>query len=210
MKNSDWETDFAGMDVTERKKSQDVSNMFIQEKIIKQALAILGATQSIQNAGVKLDNAERICDVFVQSAIEEVFLAITWKDAVELIPQKDGKIDAFTNVGVSDCIKVITIAPSNIEWYVDKKKIYFKGSSLDSGFYYSNKILKELQNNTDVDIPNIFITLCSLYLASNASHALYSDSIFTDGMKKQYLQKIEEAKKLHFFDYHLINSARFT
>jgi hypothetical protein len=34
--------------------------MFIQEKIIKQAVAILGTTQNIQNAGNKVDNAERI------------------------------------------------------------------------------------------------------------------------------------------------------
>jgi hypothetical protein len=183
--------------------------MFLQEKIIKQAVAILGATQYIQNAGNKLDNAERICDVFVSSAIEEVFLSILWKNAVELIPKTEGKVDEFTCLAINDCIKVITIAPSNIEWYVDKNKLYFKGKNLDGGFYYSNRLLKQLQSNSEVEIPNIFLTLCSLYLASNVAHSLYCDSIFTDGMKKQYLQKIEEAKKLHYFDYHLVNSARF-
>lgn len=183
--------------------------MFIQEKIIKQAVAILGATQSIQNAGNKLDNAERICSVFVSSAIEEVFLSILWKDAVELIPKTEGKDDEFMQVAIDDCIKVISITPSNIEWYVDKNKLYFKGKNLDGGFYYSNRLLDKLQSNIDVKMPNIFLILCSLYLASNVAHALYSDSIFTDGMRKQYLQKVEEARKLHFFDYHLVNSARF-
>lgn len=183
--------------------------MFIQEKIIKQAVAILGATQSIQNAGNKLDNAERICGVFVSSAIEEVFLSILWKDAVELIPKTEGKDDEFIQVAIDDCIKVISITPSNIEWYVDKNKLYFKGKNLDGGFYYSNRLLDKLQSNIDVKMPNIFLILCSLYLAANVAHALYSDSIFTDGMRKQYLQKVEEARKLHFFDYHLVNSARF-
>lgn len=183
--------------------------MFIQEKITKQAVAILGATQSIQNAGNKVDNAERICSVFVSSAIEEVFLSVLWKDAVELIPRTEGKSDEFMQVAISDCIKVISITPSNIEWYVDKNKLYFKGESLNGGFYYSNQLLKKLQSNIDIEMPNIFLILCSLYLASNVAHSLYCDSIFTDGMRKQYLQKIEEAKKLHFFDYHLVNSARF-
>jgi hypothetical protein len=183
--------------------------MFIQEKTIKQAVAILGATQSIQNAGNKLDNAERICSVFVSSAMEEVFLSVLWKDAVELIPKTQGKMDEFIQVTIDDCIKIIGITPSNIEWYVDKNKLYFKGESLDGGFYYSNRLLKKLQSNIEVELPSTFLILCSLYLASNVAHALYSDSIFTDGMKKQYLQKVEEAKKLHFFDYHLVNSARF-
>ena len=80
---------------------------------------------------------------------------------------------------------------------------------MEGGFYYSNRLLKKLQSNIEVELPNTFLILCSLYLASNVAHALYSDSIFTDGMKKQYLQKVEEARKLHFFDYHLVNSARF-
>ncbi len=183
--------------------------MFLQEKIIKQAIAILGSTQAVHNSGNKLDNAERICDVFVSSAIEEVFLAVTWRQAVELIPKTPGQNDKFTDIGINDCIKVITIAPSNIEWYVDKNKLYFKGNNLDGGFYYANLVLKRLQSNEWVEVPSIFLTLCSLYLAAHVAHALYSDSIFTDGLKKQYLQKIEETKKLHYFDYHLVNSARF-
>jgi hypothetical protein len=57
-------------------------------------------------------------------------------------------------------------------------------------------------------VPSMFIMLCSLYLASHVAHSLYSNSIFTDGMKRQYLQKIEETKKLHYFDYNLMFSGR--
>jgi hypothetical protein len=183
--------------------------MQIREQIIKQAIAILGSSELVQNSGNKLDNAERMCAVFVRSAIEEVFLSILWKGAIKLITKTEGKVNEFIFVpSIDDCVKAITITPSNTEWYIDDKKLYFKGRELASGFYYSEKYLKDILNERISDVPSMFIMLCSLYLASHVAHSLYSNSIFTDGMKRQYLQKIEETKKLHYFDYNLMFSGR--
>ena len=184
--------------------------MQIKEQIIKQAIAIIGSSIAVVNSGNKLDNAERICSVFVKPAIEEVFLSILWKDAIKLIPRSAGKSNEFVFVpDINDCVKIIAISPSNCQWYIDKKKIYFKGKELSGGFYYSDEYLKNILNEQITDLPSMFIILCSLYLASNIAHTLYSDSVFTDGIKKQYLQKIEETKKLYYFDYNLTYSGRF-
>jgi hypothetical protein len=183
--------------------------MQIRQQIIKQAIAILGASDLVENSSHKLDSAEKMCAVFVRSAIEEVFLSILWKDAIKLLPKTEGRIGEFIVVpAIDSCVKVVAIAPSNIEWYIDNKQLYFKGRELSSGFYYSDEYLHAILNERIRDIPSIFITLCSLYLASNVAHSIYSNSVFTDGMKKQYLQKIEETRKLYYFDYHVINAGR--
>ena len=97
------------------------------------------------------------------------------------------------------------MAPSNIEWYVLKRELYFRGYNLDSGFYYSGNILKQIKLNQNIEMQSSFSTLYSFYLASRIAHTLYSDSIFTDGMKKQYLNELSDAKISEHFDHHLIN-----
>ena len=72
--------------------------MQIRQQIIKQAVAILGASDLVENSSHKLDSAEKMCAVFVKSAIEEVFLSILWKDAIKLIPKTEGRIGEFIAV----------------------------------------------------------------------------------------------------------------
>ena len=187
----------------------EVNSNFLQEKIIKQAVAILGASQSFPNSGNKLDNVENLCNGFISSAMEEVFLKINWKSAIETVPKTKGNENSFTLVKTNDCIRIISLAPSNIEWYVLKRELYFRGHNLDSGFYYSGKILKQIKLNENIEMPSSFSTLCSFYLASRIAHTLYADSIFTDGMKKQYLNELSDAKISEHFDYHLVNSSKF-
>ena len=55
-------------------------------------------------------------------------------------------------------------------------------------------------------IPESFKMLASLILVSQISFAMYSDSVFSDSIKKQYLIKLDEAKRLYKADYNIVNS----
>ena len=184
--------------------------MFLRDKIISEAIAIVGSSNYAIASGNRFDNAEKICRAFINSAIEEVYLSVNWPQGIERIPRTKGYAEKFTKVAIKDCVKVITITPSKMEWYIDKKELYFKSAKLEGGFYYSAKLLKDILVNKETDLPYTFSTLCAMYLASAIAHSLYSESIFTEGLRGAYLQKIEETRKLHHFDYHLVNSARFS
>jgi hypothetical protein len=184
--------------------------MFLRDKIISEAIAIVGSSNYAITSGNRADNAEKICGAFINSAIEEVYLSINWPQAIERIPRTDGDEDKFTKIAIADCVKVITISPSKMEWYINKKELYFKSDKLEGGFYYSASLLKDILANKQVDLPYTFSTLCAMYLASAIAHSLYSESVFTEGLRVAYLQKIEETRKLHQFNYHLVNSARFS
>jgi hypothetical protein len=93
--------------------------------------------------------------------------------------------------------------------HTEAGKIFFKGGKLTSLFFYSKKIIDNLlndDNTTRQQVPSSFKLLASLSLASQVSFAMYSDSVFTDGLKKQYLIKLEETRRLYSADYNLINS----
>jgi hypothetical protein len=54
-----------------------------------------------------------------------------------------------------------------------------------------------------VKLPASYISLCGLALASEIAYSLYSDTIFTDGLRAQTLRKLEEMKKIHQFEYNI-------
>lgn len=196
----------------------------IQDKIISQACSIVGSSQYAVSSGHKSDSVERLCRVFVDAAIEEIYLAINWAEGIRKIPETEGDVNQFVKVplpilevqglrGMEEhddyCFKVIVIAPSDFEWYIDSSELYFKGAKLRSGFYYSKTFLHKIMTESRVSVPNMFLVLCAMFLACNVSQAIYSNSEFTEGLRVSYLTALEEAKKNHQFDYHIFNSARF-
>jgi len=196
----------------------------VQDKIITQACSIVGSSQYAVNTGHKADSVERLCGVFVDAAIEEVYLAINWAKGIRKIPPTEGSVDKFTQVllpqleylgsrgmeKIDDgAVKIISIAPSNFEWYIDNEQIYFKSEKLENGFYYSTGVLDRVLNESRVNMPNMFAVLCAMFLSANVAQAIYANSEFTEGLRVNYLTALEETKKVHQFDYHLFNSARF-
>jgi hypothetical protein len=183
----------------------------MQNVIIKKAVILLGSSSNSLESSIKTSKAEVLCEEFAPSVIEETLLSVKWSFALKRIDNLDGESGVFKEIpGVNDCLKVAVIAPSNLEWYIEREKIYFKGSKLSSIFYYPKRILTGLLNNdssiTHI-VPESFRLLAALSLASQVSFALYADSIFTDGLKKQYLIKLDEVKRIYSADCNIINSA---
>ena len=183
----------------------------MKQEIIRKALVLLGVnTGGLERFGTKSSKAENLCEEFAGNAIEETFLVAKWPFALKLAAGQSGQTNKFTELsGVSDCIKVAVISPSNLEWYSEGEKFYFKGARLDSLFYYSREILQRLLNNNQAilkQVPESFRLLASLSLVSQISFAMYSDSLFADGLKKQYLLKLDEVRRIYAVDYNLVNS----
>jgi len=122
----------------------------VKQEIISKALVLLGSNSgnygNIQS-GTSLSKAENLCEEFVNSAIEEVALSVKWDFALKRVDNAEGT-DSFKEVpNIEDCVKLAVIVPSNLEFYVETGKIYFKGGNLTSLFYYSGKIIELLLNN---------------------------------------------------------------
>ena len=181
----------------------------MKHEIIKKALIILGSYSGI-NISNKTSKAESLCIEFAESAVEDTVLSIKWSFALKRINNITGVSSEFKEIeAAGDCIKLAIIVPSNLEFYIEGGKIYFKGNKLTSLFYYPRKIIDDLLNS-DVDswrvVPESFKILAALYLASQVAFALYSDSLFADGLKKQYLIKLEQTRQIYGVDYNLTNS----
>lgn len=184
--------------------------MNIRTEIIKKALVIAGSSLSSSVSGSKYSKAEMLAEEFADSSIEEVLLSASWDFAINHIREVAGDLEQFTEItGVTDCLKVDMINPSNLEWYTENGRIYFKGNRLDNIFYHSGNVLQRLlEGDRTLQIPSSFKFLVALSLASQISFALYSDSIFTEGLRRQYLLKLEEVRNLYSLDCNIVNSGR--
>ncbi|WP_250311003.1 hypothetical protein [Rickettsia endosymbiont of Oedothorax gibbosus] len=181
--------------------------------IIKKAVVILGANGGISSSSGRISKAEELCEEFVNTAIEDTVLTVKWSFALKRVDNIEAHEitgNNFTEVAnINDCIKCAVIVPSNLQFYTEAGKIYFKGGKLTSLFYYSKRIIDNLLNNdttTWQQVPSGFKLLAALSLAWQVSFAMYSDSLFTDGLKKQYLIKLDETTRIYSVDYNLINS----
>ncbi|HJD55392.1 MAG TPA: hypothetical protein LFW21_01825 [Rickettsia endosymbiont of Pyrocoelia pectoralis] len=184
----------------------------MKQEIIHKALVLLGSNSGISNmpSGTANSKAENLCQEFVSSAIEEVALSVKWDFVLKRIDNIDGANSEFKEIeNIRDCIKVAVIVPSNREFYVETGKIYFKGDSLTSLFYYSKTVIDLLLQSDGIAwqiVPQSFKLLASLNLAAQTAFAMYSDSLFADGLKKQYLIRLEEARRIYSIGYNLVNS----
>jgi len=182
----------------------------MKQEIIRKALVLLGGNYGSSQGGNTTSKAENLCEEFVSSAIEEALLSVKWDFALKRVDKIEADTSGFKIVpNIEDCLKLAVIVPSNLEFYTETGKIYFKGGNLTSLFYYSGKILELLLNN-DGNIwkltPQNFRLLTALSLASKVAFALYSDSLFADGLKKQYLINLEQAKRSFSTCYNIVNS----
>ena len=181
----------------------------MKHEIIKKAIIILGSYSGI-NSSSKTSKSENLCEEFVASVIEDTILSVKWSFALKRIDNIEGNTSSFTEIAnVDDCIKLAVIVPSNLQFYLESGRIYFKGDRLTSIFYYSKRIIDNLLSNDSIfwrQVPESFKMLASLNLATQVAFAMYSDSLFADGLKKQYLLKLEQIRQIYSIDYNLINS----
>lgn len=181
----------------------------LKENIIFQASIIIGNGLFITDTDERINKISNLAKVFVDSVMEDVFLSVRWHFAIKTQSEIVGRVEEFIDSGISDCLRVINITPGATEWYIDGLKLYIKGD-IERVFYHSNSILQDiLSGNEQVNVSNSYTNLCGLNLASQIAHSGYSDSAFTDGLKAQYLRKLLEVQKLHYFECHITNSANF-
>jgi hypothetical protein len=183
----------------------------MKHEIIKKAVTILGSNSALGSAhGGRTSKAENLCEEFVAEAIEDTVLSVKWSFALNRVDNIAGDSTCFTKLeDVDDCIKIALIAPGNLEFYTSNGYIWFKGSKVNSLLYYGRGIIDQLLQDEKSLWKQVhlgFKLLSSLSLASQVAFAMYSDSLFADGLKKQYLIKLTEAKKIYSLDYNLLNS----
>ena len=173
--------------------------------IIRQAKILLGHVP-LDSHGNKATKMDILCKEMYESAREEVLHSVYWPFALKKIEKKVGSVLNFVEAdAVTDCERVAIISPSRLEHYCLGGKIYFKGGDLDICFYYPIDIDRYVMNKK---IPNNFIFLAGLCLASNVSFALYSDSVFTEGLRNQYLRKQKELQETCGIKFEIRNSTR--
>jgi hypothetical protein len=183
----------------------------MKQEIIRKALVLLCSNSGISSipSGTAIAKAENLCEEFVASAIEEVALSVKWDFVLKRIDNIEGGSEFKITPNINDCIKVAVIVPSNREFYVETGKIYFKGGSINALFYYSRMIIDLLLKSDGITwqlVPQNFKLLAALSLAAQVAFAMYSDSLFADGLKKQYLIRLEEARRIYSIGYNLVNS----
>nr|WP_253307819.1 hypothetical protein [Rickettsia endosymbiont of Ceutorhynchus assimilis] len=185
----------------------------MKQEIIRKAIVVLGSSSNIQSSiqnGNAASKAENLCEEFVEASIEESILSVKWGFALKRVDNIEGEATGFKLLpDITDCVKVAVIVPSNLEFYIEAGRIYFKGNRLTSIFYYSGKVIELLLTGDGIawqNVPQSFKLLASLGLAAQVAFAMYSDSLFADGLKRQYLIRLEEARRIHSIGYNLVNS----
>ena len=134
----------------------------------------------------------------------------------EKVKLRDRRIAEEDQLPINDCMEVLVIAPSqNREWYIDaRSRLLVKGGKIETCFYQSSVMLYAIMGKKrsalrvsyfaidefDADkneelIPDLYAALASFGLAANVAYALQSDAAFTDGLRLQYLKKLEECKR---------------
>lgn len=134
----------------------------------------------------------------------------------EKVKLRDKLIPEDDQIPINDCMGVLVMAPSqNREWYMDASQhLWIKGGKVDACFYQSSVMLHEIMgkkrsasrtsyhviDDFDTDkneelIPDLYATLASLSLAANVAYSLQSDAAFADGLRLQYMKKLEECKR---------------
>ncbi len=130
----------------------------------------------------------------------------------EKVRLKDGN----RNPPINDCQRVLVMAPSQSrEWYIDAgSHLWVKGGKIDACFYQSSVMLHEImgkrgrearvsyfsiddhdtEKNQEL-VPDLYATLASFSLAANVAYSLQSDAAFADGLRLQYMKKLEECKR---------------
>jgi hypothetical protein len=117
---------------------------------------------------------------------------------------------------INDCQRVLVIAPSQErEWYIDARNhLWVKGGKIDACFYQSSVMLSEIMGKRGKEarvsyfpidlldaskneslVPDSYATLASFSLAANVAYSLQSDAAFADGLRLQYMKKLEECKR---------------
>ena len=170
-------------------------------------MIICGSGQFGIGSESKIERTRLLAELFVDSCLEDMFLAVKWQFAITVKRDIEGRKDTFIEVpDIEDCLRVVAISPSITEWFIDDGKLIFKGERINAVFYYSSTVLDSILSHSEEKISSSYITLSSIYLASQIAHSIYSDSSFTEGLKAQYLRKLEDVRRIHYFDSNLLNS----
>jgi hypothetical protein len=117
---------------------------------------------------------------------------------------------------INDCLSVLSIAPSQgREWHTDAyRHLWIKGGTIEACFYQSRAMLDGLLgiqrsvlltsysvlDDIDLDrneesVPDLYAALAAFSLAADVAYSLQSDAAFADGLRLQYLKKLEECKR---------------
>ena len=139
-------------------------------------------------------------------------------DALEFekVKLRERRVAEEDQLPINDCMGVLVISPSqNREWYRDAHQhLLVKGGKVDACFYQSSVMLYALMGKRrsaprvsyltidefDADkneelVPDSYASLASFSLAANIAYSLQSDAAFADGLRLQYLKKLEECKR---------------
>ena len=135
----------------------------------------------------------------------------------EKVRLRDERVLQQNQNPINDCLSVLVIAPSqNREWYIDAQQhLWVRGGKIEACFYQSSVMLYEIMGKkrsvprtsyfiidefdtykNEELIPDLYATLSSLNLAANVAYSLQSDAAFADGLRLQYMKKLEECKRL--------------
>lgn len=141
-------------------------------------------------------------------------------EKVMLKNREDGRENAREeDRPINDCQKALVIAPSQgREWYIDAHQhLWVKGGKIDACFYQSSVMLDEIMGNrrawgrqarvsyfaidphdkekNEALVPDLYAALASFSLVANVAYSLQSDAAFADGLRLQYMKKLEECKR---------------
>ncbi|MCP4653663.1 MAG: hypothetical protein GY858_09845 [Candidatus Omnitrophica bacterium] len=187
----------------------------LKEQILSQASIIVGNGNFSPGANERIERTRNVADTFIDSVMEDMFLAVGWGFAIRCFSNPDNirNQGEFTTTSIKDCLKVVSIVPGICQWYILNEELFFKGADLERAFYFSGERIRSLITKTSTEhtfkIPFSYISLCGLALASEITHSIHSESVFTDGLKAQYLRKLKETREIHQFDYNIENAATF-
>ena len=175
----------------------------LKDEIIKKALVLLGSGLSNTHQG-RAFRAKELCDSFAQGVMEEAFISIPWPFAVQIKhniapDMQREEVKPFFPTNVTDCLKVISLAPSNRNWYISAKNVFHlrDGGTLDFLIYISREKYEELEDSRNFTNKYTFINYAGLQLAAQTSYALHSDSAFSEMLKAQALKRKDELFQIY-------------
>ena len=201
----------------------------LHQVIQQRAAALLGVVHS-HNAG-RENKCGILLSQFVEGAVDEVYLACNWPFGIHTNTQSqlaaldanridDNHVEVFTE----PYARLIAIAPSSTNWSLTNGNLSFKISRALTGHQdpmVQDKLTDLCPTN---EIPDLivgykmhcnakennhhFVNLAAQCLAAQISYSLYSDSVYSDAARKQYLAALKDAQTLYDYQLNIDNASK--
>lgn len=189
----------------------------MKDQIIEQAEILLGSLPNAEeNVIAQESKVKSLAKVFVKSAATQVSLSATWEHVITRITNPQSipcSSRAGYLIGAENVLRLVQIAPSRLDHVIEGGRFLYKKDpylKLEYISYFDMQKIKDVLHSSIEELAyyDLFVTLCSLKLASLIASAAWSDVEFARNLENAYLRQSKEVGMLIADQSNITNASR--